>query len=168
MNLFKMLYQKFSAQSFAKSALKDSENYLESEGEDFAVGFPVYFVENNEPKLVETMTEFLLEDGRTIVTDESGLIAQILPAEMESEVKVEIEVETEPEVETEDESELTMLKSQMDELKTMLSEMKESYKSLNEKVEAMYKAPIESKQKFKKEDYSNFTPGQRKLFNTIN
>lgn len=173
----KNLAAKFSNQKFASAKLNDSEMFIESEGEDFEVGSPVYIVENETPTLVESVMEFLLEDGRTIKTDETGLISEILPPaieeeEEESEVEIEIEAEevvveeTPTDVNAEKIAALELRISELETLLSALASMQEEFGAMKNKVERLYASPAEDKQKFSRQD-ENLTSAQRKLLNSI-
>ena len=172
-NFLKNLYAKFSNQMFASAKLKDSEIFIETEGEDFSVGSPLYLVENETPTLVESVMEFLLEDGRTIKTDESGLISEILPAVVEEEIEeeetIEVEIEAEETLVDVNAEKIASLELRISELETLLATlagMQEEFGAMKNKVEKLYAAPADDKQQFSRQD-ENLTSAQRKLLNSL-
>ena len=176
LNFLKTLYAKFSKQMFASAKLKDAEMFIESEGEDFAVGSPLYIVENETPTLVDSSMEFMLEDGREIKTDESGLISEVIPAvidetkeESEEENKIEVEIEAEEipvDVNAEKIAALELRISELETLLSALANMQEEFGAMKSKVEKLYASPADDKQKFSRQD-ENLTSAQRKLLNSL-
>jgi hypothetical protein len=171
-NIFHTLFLKFSNHKFASAKLKEMEAFVEVEGEDFQIGSPVYLVENETPTLVEGEMTFVLEDGRTIMTDEDGLISNILPAPTEEVETEEVEVEIEAEEVTPNplEEKVAALEAKIAELESLLSmvsSLQNEFGEMKNKVEKLYSEPAPEKQKFSKKD-ENLTVAQRKIFNSLN
>lgn len=74
------------------------ENGTVLEAESFATGESVFIVTEDE-KVALPIGEYALEDGRTLIVEEEGIIAEIKAeeAEMPAEELAEVEVEVEPE-----------------------------------------------------------------------
>ena len=110
------------------------ENGAVLEAEKFEAGESV-FIATEDEKVAVPIGEYKLEDGRTLVVEEEGLIASILEA---GEEKEEEEVEVEAEKEEKEEEEMAYatkeeLGAAMDELKQMIEEVKQMVSPKEEK-----------------------------------
>lgn len=110
------------------------ENGAVLEAEKFEAGESV-FIATEDEKVAVPIGEYKLEDGRTLVVEEEGLIASILEA---GEEKEEEEVEVEAEKEEKEEEEMAYatkeeLGAAMDELKNMIEEVKQMVSPKEEK-----------------------------------
>lgn len=72
------------------------ENGTILEAESFATGESV-FIKTDDERVALPIGEYTLEDGRLLIVEEEGIIAEIRTAEMPAEELAEVEVEVEPE-----------------------------------------------------------------------
>ena len=120
--------------------------------EELAVGYPVTI--NGEPA---PTGEHKLNDGRTIVLDENGVILEIKEAPVSNEIEMQLREATETllsEIEVRD-AEIVTLKSQVVELQDALAKTKviEPNPEPSKKVELSEMTPLEKFRYFKKKTY---------------
>lgn len=103
---------------------------LTFEGEELAVGIMVSIVNETETAPAPA-GEYVLEDGRTLVVDETGTITEIIPAEapVEDEPESEVPVDAPDEDET-SEVRMTKLEKENKELYVMLASMAKTISKL--------------------------------------
>ena len=119
------------------------ENGTVLEAEEFAAGQEVFIV-TEEDKIAVPVGEYELEDGRILVVEEEGMIADI-KAEEAPEAEVEVEVEAAEEMAYVKKEEFAAaveeIKAMIDELKAGMKE-KEEMKAAQAEVEAQVKEEL--------------------------
>jgi len=99
---------------------KSGDLILRVDGEEFAEGLPLLVV-TEDGVAPAAPGEYLLDDGRTIVTDEAGLITEVRAAESEEVVEAPVEEELAEEV-VEEEVKETMTEDVKEEIKEEVKE----------------------------------------------
>tara|TARA_R100001463_G_scaffold110220_3_gene164908 strand:+ start:3645 stop:4244 length:600 start_codon:yes stop_codon:yes gene_type:complete len=107
------------------------------ESEEFASGKEVFIVTEDD-RVPMPVGEYTLEDGRTVVVEEEGIISKI--AEATEETVVEEEVEAKNEEVSEELTTEFATKDQFDELKAMVEDMKVNLSQVLESKEVELKA----------------------------
>lgn len=112
------------------------ENGAVLEAEKFEAGESV-FIATEDEKVAVPIGEYKMEDGRSLIVEEEGLIASILEAGEDKEEE-EVEVEAAEEEEKEEKEEMAYatkeeLGAAMDELKNMIEEVKQMVSPKEEK-----------------------------------
>lgn len=125
------------------------ENGTIIEAESFEAGQQV-FVVSDEERVALPVGEYALEDGKTLVVEEEGLIAEIKEAAAEEEVQEE---QLEEEVVVEDvpeevvEEVATVVEAVVEAIAPVLEEVKQEVEELKKKFEEQYKKDEDKKEK---------------------
>jgi hypothetical protein len=132
-----------SAEVKVELAQMTLENGTVLEAEEFATGQEVFIV-TEEDKIALPVGEYEMEDGRTLVVEEEGIISEIKSAEAEEEEAPEVEVEAA-------EEEMGYVKKDefaaaIDEIKAMIDEVKAGMKEKEEMAAAQAEAEAQIKQ----------------------
>jgi len=130
----------------AEAAL-DNGTVVYTDAEAFAEGVEAYIINDEGEKIPLPPGDYALEDGRTLVIGEGGIVSSIgEPSEEVEEVEASEEVEVEVEVEAEDEP-AYVTKAEVEEM------IKAALESINEKEEMSVnpEAPKEAKEEVKEE-----------------
>lgn len=130
------------------------------EAESFEAGASV-FIKTDDEKVALPIGEYKLEDGRSLVVEEEGVIASIGEATLEEEEK-EVEVEAEEEViETEVPEEVApeveaIVEAVVEVVAPVIEEVKEELRQLKQKFEDAYEKKDEKKEEKKEEMSKTF------------
>jgi len=130
----------------AEAAL-DNGTVVYTDAEAFAEGVEAYIINDEGEKIPLPPGDYALEDGRTLVIGEGGLVSSIgEPSEEVEEVEASEEVEVEIEVEAEEEP-AYVTKAEVEEM------IKAALESINDKEEMSVnpEAPKEAKEEVKEE-----------------
>jgi hypothetical protein len=130
----------------AEAAL-DNGTVVYTDAEAFAEGVEAYIINDEGEKIPLPPGDYALEDGRTLVIGEGGVVSSIgEPSEEVEEVEASEEVEVEVEVEAEEEP-AYVTKAEVEEM------IKAALESINEKEEMSVnpEAPKEAKEEVKEE-----------------
>lgn len=125
------------------------ENGTIIEAESFEAGQQV-FVVSDEERVALPVGEYALEDGKTLVVEEEGMIAEIKEAAAEEEVQEE---QLEEEVVVEDvpeevvEEVATVVEAVVEAIAPVLEEVKQEVEELKKKFEEQYKKDEDKKEK---------------------
>lgn len=132
------------------------------EAESFSAGQSV-FIKTDDEKVALPIGEYKLEDGRSLVVEEEGVIASIGEESLEEEKEEkEVEVEAEEEViETEVPEEVApeveaIVEAVVEVVAPAIEEVKEELRKLKEKFEDSYKEKEEKKEEKKEEMSKTF------------
>jgi hypothetical protein len=171
--LMKELKAKFSAPEPAKfeTATLPDGTVIEWEGE-LMVGTPIFVVdgENRVPVFAGTHN---IEDGRTIITDENGIVTEIVEAEMKAEPQAEqMSADKVNEIVNAKMSEvLETFSKGFESITSAFESMSAEHKSLKEEFEAFKKLPSnpdKENQKFNRQgEDSNLTAKQNLLLKNL-
>lgn len=130
------------------------ENGTIIEAESFEAGQQV-FVVSDEERVALPVGEYALEDGKTLVVEEEGLIAEIKEAAAEEEVQEE---QLEEEVVVEDvpeevvEEVATVVEAVVEAIAPVLEEVKQEVEELKKKFEEQYKKDEDKKEKMSSQE----------------
>jgi hypothetical protein len=128
------------------------ENGTIIEAESFEAGQQV-FVVSDEERVALPVGEYALEDGKTLVVEEEGMIADIKEAAVEAEEEEPKEEQLEEEVVVEDvpdevvEEVATVVEAVVEAIAPVLEEVKQEVEELKKKFEEHYKDNEEKKEK---------------------
>jgi hypothetical protein len=130
------------------------ENGTIIEAESFEAGQQV-FVVSDEERVALPVGEYALEDGKTLVVEEEGMIAEIKEAAAEEEVQEE---QLEEEVVVEDvpeevvEEVATVVEAVVEAIAPVLEEVKQEVEELKKKFEEQYKKDEDKKEKMSSQE----------------
>jgi len=136
------------------------ENGTVLEAESFATGESIFIVTEDD-KVALPVGEYMLEDGRTLIVEEEGIIAEIkaeeaeAPAEELAEVEVEVEPESYDSPEKAEQAE-EIIQAVVDAVAPAIEEIQEELKKVKEEMEK-----VKMEYDKKKEEMSSQVPAAK-------
>lgn len=158
------LLEKIQALLSAKVKLAEMtlENGTILEAESFAAGESV-FIKTDDERVALPIGEYNLEDGRVLVVEEEGVIADIKEASVEPEMPAEELAEVEVEVEPESGESPQEAEQVQDVLEAVVEAIAPEIAKIQEEVAEMKKELEEVKMEYKKKQEMSATPAVKPL-----